>query len=41
MKGKPFGISEAIGETAQKRTRPVLEARKAKYGWMRQAAAER
>jgi hypothetical protein len=40
IKGKPFGISEAIGKTAQERARPMLEAREAKYGWMRQAAAE-
>ena len=40
IKGKAFGIAEAIGKTAQERARPMLEARKAKYGWMRQAAAE-
>jgi hypothetical protein len=35
IKGKAFGISEAIGKTAQERARPMLEAREAKYGWMR------
>jgi hypothetical protein len=34
IKGKAFGISEAIGKTAQERARPALEAREAKYGWM-------
>ena len=38
IKGKAFGVSEAIGKAAQKRARPLLEAREAKYGWMRQAA---
>lgn len=42
IKGKAFGISEAIGKTAQDRAKPALEAREAKYGWgMRRAAAER
>ena len=40
IKGKAFGISEAIGKAAQERARPMLEAREAKYGWIRQAAAE-
>ena len=31
IKGKAFGISEAIGKTAQERERPALEARAAKY----------
>lgn len=33
IKGKAFGISEAIGKTAQERAKPALEAREAKYGW--------
>ena len=42
IQGKAFGISEAIGRTAQERARPMLEAREAKYGWgMRQATAEK
>lgn len=40
IRGKAFGISEAIGKTAQERARPALEDREAKYGWIRQAAAE-
>ena len=40
IKGKAFGISEAIGSAAQERARPMLEAREAKYGWIRQATAE-
>jgi hypothetical protein len=32
IKGKAFGISEAIGKAAQERERPALEARAAKYG---------
>ena len=32
MKGKAFGISEAIGKTAQKRARPTPEAQEAKDG---------
>lgn len=40
IRGKAFGISEAIGKTAQERARPALEAREAEYGWMRQTAAE-
>lgn len=40
IRGKAFGISEAIGKTAQERARPMLEAREAKYGWMRRAEAE-
>lgn len=41
IKGKAFGISEAISKTAQDRARPMLEAREAEYGWMRQAASEK
>jgi hypothetical protein len=37
IKGKAFGISQAIGKAAQERERPALEA---KYAWLRQAAAE-
>ena len=40
IKGKAFGISQAIGKTAQERERPMLEAREAKYGWMRGTAVE-
>lgn len=40
IKGKAFGISEAIGKVAQERSRPMLEARESRYGWMRRAAAE-
>lgn len=40
IRGKAFGISEAIGKTAQERARPMLEAREAKYGWIRRAATE-
>jgi hypothetical protein len=40
IRGKAFGISEAIGNTAQERARPMLESREAKYGWMRKTAAE-
>lgn len=32
IKGKAFGISQAIGKAAQERARPALEARAAKYG---------
>lgn len=35
IKGKAFGISQAVGKTAQERARPMLEAREEKYGWMR------
>ncbi len=38
--GKAFGISHAIGKVAQERARPMLKAREAEFGWMRQAAAE-
>jgi len=39
MRGKAFGISEAIGKAAQKRAQPMLEAREEKYGWVRQMTA--
>ena len=32
IKGKAFGISQAIGKAAQERARPMLDARAAKYG---------
>lgn len=32
IKGKAFGISEAIGKTAQERDRPALEAREPNMG---------
>lgn len=32
IKGKAFGISQAIGKAAQERQKPALEARAAKYG---------
>ncbi|GGH41148.1 hypothetical protein SAMN05444007_11638 [Cribrihabitans marinus] len=35
IKGKAFGISQAIGKSAQDRAWSMLEAREAKYGWMR------
>lgn len=41
IKGKAFGVSEAIGKTAQERARPMLQAQEAKSRWMRQAAAGR
>jgi hypothetical protein len=41
IKGKAFGISEAIGKAAQERARPMLEAREALYGWMSGAARQR
>jgi len=34
IRGKAFGISQAIGKSAQDRAQPMLEAREAKYGWM-------
>lgn len=40
IKAKAFGISEAIGTAAQERATGVLEAREARYGWMRQTAVE-
>lgn len=40
INGKAFGISEAIGKAAQERSRPMLEAKEAKYGWLRRTAAE-
>jgi hypothetical protein len=41
IKGKAFGISEAIGKMAQKRARPMLEAQEARYRWMKQATLEK
>lgn len=35
LKGKAFGISEAINKTAQDRARPMLRAREAQFGWIR------
>jgi hypothetical protein len=40
IKGKAFGISEAIGKAAQERARPALEARAAKYAITSPEAAE-
>ena len=40
IKGKAFGISEAIGKASQERARPILEAREARYGWIREVAAD-
>ena len=40
IKGKAFGISEAIGRAAQERARPMLETREARYGWIRQATVD-
>ncbi|MFT7028275.1 MAG: hypothetical protein ACJAVS_002511 [Paracoccaceae bacterium] len=39
--GKAFGISEAIGNAAQARARPMLEAREALYAWVSAAACLR
>lgn len=35
IRGKAFGISQAIGKSAQDRAQLMLEAREANYGWMR------
>lgn len=35
IKGKAFGVSEAIGKAAQERHRGALEAREKAFGWMR------
>lgn len=35
IKGKAFGISQAIGPAAQERARGMLEAREAQFRWMR------
>jgi len=32
IRGKAFGVSQAIGKAAQERARPMLEGREAKYG---------
>ena len=40
IKGKAFGISEAIGKAAEERARPMLQARAAKYGITRPENAE-
>lgn len=40
IKGKAFGISQAIGRAAQERERAALEARAAKYSFTRTEAAE-
>jgi len=40
MKGKAFGISQAIGKAAQDRERPALEAKATKYGITRPEGAE-
>lgn len=40
INGKAFGISNAIGKTAQERARPMLEAREAKYKSYGKTAAE-
>ena len=40
IKGKAFGVSQAIGKAAQERERPALEARTAKYGITRPETAE-
>lgn len=39
LKGKAFGISQAIGKTAQERAQPMLEARAAKYACNRPEVA--
>lgn len=40
IRGKAFGISEAIGKAAQESARPALEARAAKYSITRPETAE-
>jgi len=40
IRGKAFGISQAIGKAAQERKRPALEARAAKYSFMAPEVAE-
>lgn len=35
IRGKAFGISQAIGKAAQDGARPMLQAREARYGWVR------
>jgi len=37
LQGKAFGVSEAIGKAAQRRAKPMLDEREAKYSWLRQA----
>lgn len=39
VKGKAFGISQAIGKAAQERARPILEGREKQYGWIRRLNA--
>lgn len=34
IKGKAFGISEAISKEAQQRAKPMLDEREATYGWL-------
>lgn len=40
LKGKAFGISEAINKAAQERARPMLLEREAKFGWIRGDVAQ-
>lgn len=40
LKGKAFGISEAINKAAQERARPMLKAREAQFGWIRGDVAQ-
>lgn len=40
IKGKAFGVSQAINKAARERARPMLEARAAQYAWIREASAE-
>lgn len=40
IKGKAFGVSQAIGRTAQEAARAVLEARKKQYSWFGQEMGE-
>ncbi len=35
LKGKAFGVSQAIGKRAREAARGMLEAREAKHGWIR------
>lgn len=40
IKGKAFGISQAIGRSAQEGARAMLEAREERYRWLRQEIVE-
>lgn len=40
IKGKAFGVSQAIGRSAQEGARAMLEAREKRYRWLRQEIVE-